>query len=85
MASSAHILTSGSRTGALSRGHGPEKALKRWWNAFWAAKARRTTVSLLQGLDDRTLQDIGVERSEIESLVYSKSGERLRRYQPQWK
>jgi uncharacterized protein YjiS (DUF1127 family) len=59
--------------------------LKRWWSAFRAARARRNTVALLRGLDDRTLQDIGVERSEIESLVYGKSGERLRAYQPQWK
>ena len=84
MASTADILR-GSRPSALSSGQGPAGTLRRWWCALWAARARRGTVALLRGLDDRTLQDIGVERSEIESLVYGRSGERVRTYQPQCK
>jgi uncharacterized protein YjiS (DUF1127 family) len=33
-------------------------------------RARWQTVRILRALDERTLKDIGIERSEIESLVY---------------
>jgi uncharacterized protein YjiS (DUF1127 family) len=33
-------------------------------------RSRWQTVRILQELDDRTLKDIGIERGEIESLVY---------------
>ncbi len=79
MASSIQTLSSGSHSGT----HGLGSSLRRLWNAYWAHRARNATVFLLRGLDDRTLRDIGMDRSEIESIVYSRSCERLRRYQPQ--
>ena len=36
---------------------------------------KRRTVAIMQGLDARMLADIGVERYEIESLVYGKTAE----------
>ena len=36
---------------------------------------KRRTVAMMQGLDARMLADIGVERYEIESLVYGKTAE----------
>jgi uncharacterized protein YjiS (DUF1127 family) len=82
MASSLQTVSSGSQSQAASGTYGV--SLRRLWNAYWANRAKSTTVFLLRGLDDRTLQDIGVERSEIESLVYSRSCDRLKRYQPVW-
>jgi uncharacterized protein YjiS (DUF1127 family) len=83
-------MTSGTQT--LGRGSharasssGPGNPFRRWWRAYWAHRAQRASVQLLSGLNDRTLQDIGVNRSEIESIVYAKSCERLRRYQPDCK
>lgn len=54
------------------------------WQAYWLRKAQRTTVVMLQGLDDQTLRDIGLGRSEIESVVYERSHERRLRYKPNW-
>ena len=38
----------------------------RAWRTYWARKAEQTTVLILRSLDDRTLKDIGIDRSEIE-------------------
>jgi uncharacterized protein YjiS (DUF1127 family) len=64
--------------------HGALGVLQGLWRAYWAQRARRTTAFLLRSLDDRTLADIGLERSEIESVVRDKSGQRLRAYRPNW-
>jgi uncharacterized protein YjiS (DUF1127 family) len=84
MASSLQTVSSGSQSQAPSGAHGLGATLKGLWKTYWASRAKSTTVFLLRGLDDRTLQDIGVERSEIESVVYSRSCDRLKRYQPVW-
>jgi len=56
---------------------GPEKflgvishAFKRSWRALLVARQRRAAVTALSALDDRSLRDIGLRRSEILSAVY---------------
>ena len=56
---------------------------RRWWHAYWSWRARKATVFILRSLDQRTLNDIGIDRSEIDSLVYG-SGDRRRRYDDAW-
>ena len=50
------------------------------WHTYLGRRAKRATVNILQSLDARTLKDIGIDPSEIESLVYGKPHDRLRRY-----
>ena len=50
------------------------------WRAYLDRRARRATVRILQSLDARTLKDIGISRTEIDSLVYSDRSDRIRRY-----
>jgi uncharacterized protein YjiS (DUF1127 family) len=76
MAYTTHTLARGSQADGIVH------TVKQWWDAFWAYRAKRTTVFMLRGLDDRTLHDIGVDRSEIESFVFAKSSERQRHYEP---
>ncbi|QOF74630.1 DUF1127 domain-containing protein (plasmid) [Aminobacter sp. SR38] len=46
--------------------------------AFWLHRAHRRAVWNLGELDDYLLKDIGVARSEIQSLVSDPSGDRKR-------
>jgi uncharacterized protein YjiS (DUF1127 family) len=57
--------------------------VRRGWRAYWDWRARNATVLILRSLDRRTLHDIGIEPSEIESLVHG-SGDRCRRYDATW-
>jgi len=41
------------------------------WQGYQAGRRYRKTVRTLHGLDDRTLHDIGVHRSEIESYAWT--------------
>jgi uncharacterized protein YjiS (DUF1127 family) len=64
-----HVLPTQANNGSV-----PQRvsdAVKRAWIGYWTHRARRATVFVLHTLDDRTLKDIGMDRSEIESVVYS--------------
>lgn len=45
----------------------------RAWAAYWARRAEHATIAILHGLDDRALKDIGLDRSEIESVVHRRN------------
>jgi uncharacterized protein YjiS (DUF1127 family) len=45
-------------------------ATRRAWTSYWTQRAARATAGILHRLDDRTLKDIGLDRSEIESVAY---------------
>jgi uncharacterized protein YjiS (DUF1127 family) len=51
------------------------------WEAYRAWRQRRTAAFELAGLDDRSLRDLGINRSEITSVVAGWDGTRLPRGQ----
>jgi uncharacterized protein YjiS (DUF1127 family) len=61
-----------------------QDGLGRLWQTYWEYRQRQATAYLLQSLSDRTLADIGVHRSEIDSVAYGGSGDRARDYHPVW-
>ena len=77
------IATADRGTGTLAARAG--RKITTAWRAYWQGRARRATVELLHSLDDRTLRDIGVGRSEISSLVYGRHGDRTRSYDEAWR
>jgi uncharacterized protein YjiS (DUF1127 family) len=54
--------------------------LKREWTAYLTRRAKRATVRILSDLDDATLRDIGLSRSEVESVTYGTPGDRRVNY-----
>jgi uncharacterized protein YjiS (DUF1127 family) len=55
----------------------------RAWTSYWDYQARRATMLLLLSLDDRTLSDIGFQRTEVHSVVLGPQ-DRTRPYHPDW-
>lgn len=62
--------------------HAAVDTLQRWWWAYLLHRSQRATVMMLSSLDRRVLHDIGLDRSEIESVVYSGGCERRRAFAP---
>jgi uncharacterized protein YjiS (DUF1127 family) len=54
---------------AGSLGHKMIAATRRAWATYWMHRAARATAGILHTLDDRALKDIGLDRSEIESVA----------------
>lgn len=50
----------------------------KWWRAYALWRERKAAARELHALDDRTLKDIGVSRSEIEWVVRGPHATRLR-------
>jgi uncharacterized protein YjiS (DUF1127 family) len=53
-------------------------AAGKWWRAYALWRERKAAARELHALDDRTLKDIGVSRSEIEWVVRGPHATRLR-------
>jgi len=60
------------------------RLLKGAWEAYWSWRAKCATVAILRTLDRRTLADIGLQASEIESAVFGAPGDRPRAYDEAW-
>ena len=58
---------------------------RRAWQAYWDWRARQATVEILRALDNRTLHDIGLSRSEIESVVRDARNGRRPCYEEGWR
>src|SRR5438128_1078751 len=80
----AHLISTGDRNRATLAARAGNRIADAW-HAYWQRRARRAAVELLHSLDDRTLHDIGVGRSEISSVVYGRPGDRTRRYDEVWR
>ena len=59
-------------------------AVVRAWYVYRMRRAKRVTIRILQSLDHRTLKDIGIDPSEIESAVHGRTADRVRTYEPGW-
>ena len=53
--------------------------LNNGWHRYLLRRRLKATIYTLQGLDSRTLSDIGLDRSEIESVVNSGGAGRRQR------
>lgn len=51
----------------------PSAIIAGWWAVLRQRRRDRLTRRILEGLDDRTLRDIGIDRSEIASIVNTRA------------
>jgi uncharacterized protein YjiS (DUF1127 family) len=78
-----HVATANHRT-APTLAVKVAAVARRAWQAYWDWRARQATIEILRALDSRTLRDIGLSRSEIESVVRERHGERRPCYDESW-
>jgi uncharacterized protein YjiS (DUF1127 family) len=63
-------------------GHRAAASARAWWSSYAAWRERRAAVKELAALDDRTLRDLGLTRSEIEFVVRRDSARSSERQAP---
>jgi uncharacterized protein YjiS (DUF1127 family) len=71
------------RAGGLSPGYVSHRLAeigKGLWRAYRRRRSERATIATLRALGDNVLHDIGIDRSEIESVVRTRSKGRLQRF-----
>ena len=65
---SPHAISPRSFTGgALPRRIG--RVLQRWWLAYMEWRLMRLTIDIMSRMSDRQLKDLGISRSQIESVA----------------
>jgi uncharacterized protein YjiS (DUF1127 family) len=72
------------RTARIKPGTRLARAARAAWRAYWRWRGRQATVHILRALDARTLRDIGMSPSEIESFVHGLPGGLRRAYDEDW-
>jgi uncharacterized protein YjiS (DUF1127 family) len=73
----AHVDALGARTAPRFFYSRLPEVVRSAWAGYWVRRAERATIFALHALDDRTLKDIGMDRSEIESVVYARARDRF--------
>ncbi len=62
----------------------PTRRLAALWRRFREAREKRRAVREMRNLDNRTLKDIGINRSEILSIVHGDRKHKRRRQTQSW-
>jgi uncharacterized protein YjiS (DUF1127 family) len=53
---------------------------KRLWAAYAEYRRKRRALAQLRSVDPRMLKDLGIDRSELESIVFNNTRDRRRSY-----
>jgi uncharacterized protein YjiS (DUF1127 family) len=72
------VILAGAAAALHDLAEGAAARAGKWWRAYALRRERNAAVRELHALDDRTLKDIGVSRSEIEWVVRGQDATRLR-------
>lgn len=71
-------IVAGAVAGIVDLAEAVAATARKWGRAYALRRERKAAARELRALDDRTLRDIGVNRSEIDWVVYGRDQTRLR-------